>query len=69
LYAGQHTAAAILQKIDFIAEKFLGIADLESSNWRPPITTDCGSNVAAAIDTNRYSFWMKCCLHIMNIAV
>lgn len=69
LSTGSHTAFMISSKIDFIAQKFLGIDDLEDSNWRPPMTTDCGSNVALAIDTNKFAFWMKCCLHMINLSV
>ena len=66
---GSHTAQAISDKIDFISEKFLGISDLESSNWRPSMITDCGSNISLAIDSNKFSFWMKCTLHIINLAM
>ena len=38
--------------------------------WKPTITTDCGSNISAAIDNlSTGAFWMKCALHIIHNSV
>ncbi len=67
---GSHTAANISSHIDAIAVKFLDVGRLEDSNWRPPLTTDNAANIARAVDTeNSFAFWMKCCLHVQNLAV
>jgi hypothetical protein len=68
-FVGSHTAANISSHIDFIAVKFLGVSNLEESNWRPPLTTDGAANISLAIDTNAYAFWMRCCLHMLNLCV
>ena len=43
------------------------LVDKSCTVWRPVITTDCGANIAAAIDNAATgAFWMKCVLHIIH---
>ena len=69
-FPGKHTAVRISQMLDTIVEKTLGVTSLTEAGWGPTVTSDCGSNIGRALDVeNKYTFWMKCCLHIIHNVV
>ena len=68
----QHTADNISESLRALASSWADLSvDFQGVGWQAIcITTDCGSNIAAAVDKpDGVYFWMKCVLHIIHNAV
>lgn len=67
-YYGAHTSSNLAAALSDLFKKTLAV-DVWSMSWKAPCTTDCGANIAKAVDTSELFFWLKCVLHILHNSV